>query len=145
MKSNLFKFSLSLLLISVASFSFAQTEADIKFEKKSQKFMKVDEGHQITLKYIFSYTGTIPLTIIPPKVDCSCTVVVLPENKIEPNTTDTITVRFDTKDKIGYQDKDITLQFISDAMDSRFIEKIITFKGMVKATKESIKDYKATH
>lgn len=145
MKSNLFKVSLSLLLFTVASFSFAQTEENIKFVKPKQTFKKVSEGHQITLNYIFSYNGSLPLTIVPPKVDCSCTVVILPEHKIEPNTTDTIVVKFDTKDKIGYQDRDIIIQFVSDAMDSRSIEKAITFKGMIKATKESKAVYKETH
>jgi hypothetical protein len=145
MKSNLFRVSLSLLLFTVASFSFAQTKADIKFEKLKQSFKKVEEGHQVTLNYIFTYSGTIPLTIIPPKVDCSCTEVRLPEHKIEPNSTDTILVKFDTKDKIGYQDRDVAIQFVSDAMDSKFIEKTITFRGMVKATKESKTKYKETH
>lgn len=145
MKSNLFKVSLSLLLLTVASFSFAQKEADIKFEKLKQTFKKIEEGHQVTLNYIFTYSGTLPLTILPPEVDCSCTSVILPKDKIEPNTTYTIVVKFDTKDKIGYQDRDIVIQFVSDAMDSRTIKKTITFKGMVKATKESKAKYKETH
>lgn len=145
MKSNLFKVSLSLLLLTVASFSFAQTAKDIQFKKSKQTFKKVEEGHQITLDYIFTYSGTFPLTVLPPEVDCSCTVVMLPDHKIKPNTSDTISVKFDTKDKIGYQDRDIVIQFVSDAMDSRAIEKTITFKGMVKATKASKTKYKETH
>lgn len=145
MKSNLFKVSLSLLLLTVASFSFAQTKTDINFEKSKQSFKKVEEGQQVTLNYIFTYSGTTPLTILPPKVDCSCTVVILPKHKIKPNSTDTIVVKFDTKDKIGYQDRDVVIQFVSDAMDSRTIEKTITFKGIVKATKESKVKYKESH
>ncbi len=134
-----------MLLLTVASFSFAQTAIDIQFKKSKQTFKKVEEGHQITLDYIFTYSGTFPLTALPPEVDCSCTVVMLPDHKIKSNTLDTISVKFDTKDKIGYQDRDIVIQFVSDAMDSRTIEKIITFKGMVKATKESKAKYKETH
>ncbi|MDF1673968.1 MAG: DUF1573 domain-containing protein [Vicingaceae bacterium] len=134
-----------MLLLTVASFSFSQKEADIKFEKLKQTFKKVEEGHQVTLNYIFTYSGTIPLTFLPPEVDCSCTSVILPKDKIEPNTTDTILVKFDTKDKIGYQDRDIEIQFVSDAMDSRTIKKTITLKGIVKATKESKAKYKETH
>ena len=135
MKSYLFKINLSLLLILVASFSFAQTSEDIKFEKTTQKFMRVNEGHQITLIYNFTYSGTLPLSIIPPVIDCSCTTVILPEGKIQPESTNTIKIRFDTNDKIGYQERDLTIQFVSDAMNSRSIDKKLIFKGVVKASK----------
>ena len=143
MKSYLFKINLSLLLLLVASFSFAQSSDDIKFEKTTQKFMKVDEGHQITLTYNFTYTGQVDLKITPPKVDCSCTEVVLPENYIKPNSTNSIKIKFNTADKIGWQERDVVLHFTSDLMDSRTIEKKLTFKGMVKASKATKAAYKA--
>ena len=143
MKSYLFKINLSLLLSLEASFSFAQNSDELSFKKLSQKFMKVDEGHQITLSYNFTYTGKSNLKITPPKVDCSCTEVVLPENDILPNSTNTIKIKFDTSDKIGWQERDVTLHFTSDAMDSQSIEKKITFKGMVKASKARKAAYKA--
>jgi hypothetical protein len=142
MKSNLFKNSLSLLLILVASFSFAQTSDEISFEKTTQKFIKVDEGHQLTFTYNFSYTGKNDLNIIPPKVDCSCTTVLLPEGNIKPNTTNAITIKFDTNDKIGYQEREVTIQFVSDAMDSKSIDKKLIFKGVIKASKATKKAYK---
>lgn len=104
--------------------------------------MRVDEGHQITLTYNFTYNGTIPLSIMPPKVDCSCTVVILPENKIEPNSTNAIIIKFDTKDKIGYQEREVLIQFTSDAMDSRSIDVTLIFKGVVKASKATKEAYK---
>lgn len=145
MKSFLFKINLSLLLILVASFSFAQTSDEIKFENKVQKFRRVDEGHQITLTYNFTYTGKFPLSIITPQVDCSCTQVILPEKKIQQNSSHFIKVKFDTKDKIGYQEREVLLQFVSDMMDSRSIDKKLIFKGVVKAsqaTKEVYKQHK---
>ena len=142
MKSYLFKINLSLLLISVASFSFAQTSDDIIFEKTTQKFMRVDEGHLVTLNYTFKYSGEPDLSITTPTVDCSCTTVILPEGKIKSNSTQSITIKFDTKDKIGYQERVVILQFVSDYMDSRLIEKKITFKGIVKASKATKKAYK---
>jgi hypothetical protein len=141
MKSLLFKIKLSLLLLLVASFSFAQTSDDIKFEKTTQKFMKVDEGHQITLNYNFTYTGETDLKIIPPKVDCTCTEVILPENVIKPNSLNIIQIKFNTTDKIGWQERDVILNFTSDLIDSRLIKKI-TFKGMVKASKTTKAAYK---
>jgi len=101
MKSKLFKIYLSLLLLLVASFSFGQTSEDIQFEKSTQKFARAAEGHQITLIYNFTYVGKTDLKIIPPKVDCSCTEVILPENNIQPNSSNTVKIKFDTSDKIG--------------------------------------------
>ena len=69
MKSYLFKISLSLLLILVASFSFCQVAEDIKFENQVKKFNRTDEGKLVELTYSFSYKGTVKLSIIPPKVD----------------------------------------------------------------------------
>jgi hypothetical protein len=139
MKRNLFKNSLSLLLILVASFSFAQKSDEISFEKSTQKFIKVDEGHQLTFTYNFTYTGKIDLSIVPTKVDCSCTTVLLSTEKIKPGSTNTITIKFDTNDKIGYQEREVSIQFISDAMDSRSIYKKLVFKGVVKASKATKK------
>lgn len=140
--SNFIKLSLSLLLIIVADFSFSQTTKDIVFENPTQKFKRVNEGHQLSFLYRFNYTGSLPLSIIPPKVDCSCTEVILPENNILPNSDHEIVVTFDTNDKIGYQERTVFIHFVSDAMDGRFIEKKITFKGTVKATKQTQEKYK---
>ena len=104
--------------------------------------MRVDEGHQITLTYNFTYSGTFPLSIIPPTVDCTCTEVVLPKDKIQPQSSNVIKIKFDTNGKIGFQERDVVIQFVSDAMDSRSIEKKIVFKGVVKASKATKESYK---
>lgn len=137
MKSYLFKLSLGLLLFGIAGYSFAQNAANISFEKEKMKFNKVDEGTPVQLTYSFTYDGEFPLTLLPPEVDCTCTEVVLPKGDIEKDQTYTLVVKFDTRGKIGYQEREIKLKFISDAMDSRFIEKVIVFKGVVKASKET--------
>ena len=143
MLNNFIKFSLSLLLFSVAGFSFSQTAEDIIFEKSTQKFMKVDEGHQITLTYNFTYKGTIPLQILPPKVDCDCTTVEIPEEDITSNKDYKIVVHFNTKDKIGFQERPINLSFLSTENKSLKIDKTIIFKGMIKASKETKTKYKS--
>ena len=142
MKSLLFKVSLSLLLLSVASFSFAQDAKVVQFDKKVQKFSKVDEGELIELVYHFRNNGKHALNIIPPKVDCSCTEVILPENKIGAGKNDSLIVKFDTKDKIGYQERSVNIQFVTDFMDSEAIEKKIVFKGVVKASESTKAAYK---
>jgi hypothetical protein len=142
LKNKFFKILLSLLLILVASFSFGQNSDLIKFEKTTQKFMRTDEGHQITLNYPFTYIGEIPLHILEPKVDCSCTEVVYNKETIKPNSTDTITIKFNTADKIGWQERDVIIQFISDIKDSKTLDQKLTFKGAVKASKATKAAYK---
>jgi uncharacterized protein DUF1573 len=143
MLCNFIKFSLSLLLLLVAGFSFSQTSDNIIFEKPTQKFMKVYEGHQITLTYNFTYNGKIPLQLISPKVDCDCTSVEIPEENITPNKPYKIIVHFDTKDKIGFQERPIHLTFLSKENNNLKINKTIIFKGTVKASKETKAKYKS--
>lgn len=131
-----------MLLLFVASFSFAQNADLITFEKRTQKFKKVDEGQLVELSYIFNYSGNETLSITPPDLDCSCTTVILPEGKISPNSTNSIKITFDTKDKIGYQERAIHLEFVSNTAENMLIKKKIVFKGVVKASEATKKAYK---
>ena len=142
MKSLLFKFSISLLLVSVASFSFSQRSEEITFLNRVQKFPKTNEGSILRFNYIFNYTGNISLSILPPEVDCSCTTVLLPKNNIQLNSIDTIKVSFDTNHKIGYQERNIIIKFITEKSGPPVIEKEIIFKGVVKASQATKKAYK---
>lgn len=145
MKSYLFNINLSLLLVLTAGFSFGQNANNIKFDKEVQKFDKVDEGIIIELTYSFTYTGSQVLSIIPPKIDCSCTQVILPEKSITPNSTNIVKIKFDTKNKIGYQEREVVLHFVSDGMDSVSIEKKLIFKGVVKASKTTKELYRKNY
>lgn len=139
MKSYLFKLSLNLLLILVAGFSFVQSKV-VKFEKNTLTFKKVEEGEKIILKYYFRNNGKHTLSIIPPIVDCSCTEVMLPENKIAGGAKDSIIIHFDTNDKIGFQERNVNLQFENKLIG--IINQKITFKGVVKASKATKETYK---
>ena len=144
MKSSLFKLSLSLLLFLTASFfCSAQSVKDIVFETTTQKFKKVAEGIPLTFTYNFKYLGNMPITITPPKVDCSCTEVILPKGKIESNKTYTIIIKFDTNDKIGWQERTVLIQFVSDINATQVLDVKLIFKGMIKASKATKEAYKA--
>lgn len=142
MLSNFIKFNISLLLISIAGFSFGQSTNDLVFDKSVQKFKKVDEGHQLSFTYLFTNTSKNTFTLTPPEVDCNCTEVIIPENNILPNSKDSIIVKFDTKDKIGYQERDVILKFISKEHPNSPVDLKITFKGVVKATQATKEKYK---
>lgn len=82
------------------------------------------------------------MSITPPKVDCSFTEVILPLNKIPSGTRDSIIIKFDSKDKIGWQERNVTIQFTTELIPEP-LEKKVTFKGMVKASKTTEATYKA--
>ena len=141
MKSYLFNLSLSLLLL-VASFSFAQNPNEIQFKRLTHKFKRIDEGKQLTFDYTFTYSGTTKLKITHQEVDCSCTEVILPQSNIESGTTYTVTIKFDTNHKIGYQERDVVLVFTPAEGNSQSIKKKLTFKGTVKASAATKSAYK---
>ncbi|MCO6500203.1 MAG: DUF1573 domain-containing protein [Vicingus serpentipes] len=140
MKSYLFNLSLSLLLL-VASFSFGQNPNDIHFERLVHKFKKVDEGKQLEFNYSFTYLGQEPLTLTVEKIDCSCTEVILHEEKIEAGKTYAIIIKFDTNNKIGYQEREVILNYNSPSNETT-IEKKLIFKGVVKASAATKAAYK---
>ncbi|MBA2583574.1 MAG: DUF1573 domain-containing protein [Bacteroidetes bacterium] len=107
--------------------SFSQTgEADFKFDKKVHKFEKVKEGEVIEFEYTFTNSGKVPLTITDIKVACNCTLVDFPEHPIEPANSAKISVKFDTQNKIGYQNR--KLEIHSNAIRSPHV---LHFKGIV--------------
>ena len=122
------------MLLTVSGFIFSQ-EAPLKFSEKAQKFGKVIEGEVIVLKYTFMNEGEEPVLINEAKVNCTCTVVDFPETPINPKKVGQITVTFNTESKIGYQERKIEL--ITNKGKAE-----ISFKGVVKATKETKTEYK---
>jgi uncharacterized protein (DUF58 family) len=119
-------FIFGLVLLSALS-CLAQTgKADFKFESEVYKFGKVKEGEVIEFTYAFTNTGTEPLIIQDIKVTCGCTVPDYPKAPVAPAQTGEIKVKFDTTNKIGYQDR--TLEIISNAKNS---SQKLRFKGTV--------------
>lgn len=113
------------LLFFTTGFSFAQ-ENRIDFDKRVLKFDKVDAGELVELVYHFTNKNTAPLVFNNYKVACSCTLAQLPKAPIPPGDTGSIVVTFDTKGKIGYQQRHIDIQ--TNLGPFR-----ITFKGVVKS------------
>jgi hypothetical protein len=99
---------LSLFFIINSALSYAQ-QAELKFTDKIHRSGKVIEGEQLQYKYHFTNIGDVPLVFVKYEVACLCTVVNLPEAPILPGENADILVKFDTKDKIGYQDRTVTI------------------------------------
>lgn len=120
---------LILLLLLTAAASYGQ--AIISFDDKTKKFDKTKAGEILYFEYTFSNSGNEPLLISEVKVTCGCTKPEFPNEPVKPAESGTIKVSFDTKGKIGYQDR--ILEVISNAKNSP--EKI-RFKGVVDNKKE---------
>ena len=109
------RFFLISLLILNSALSFSQ-QAEFKFNEKVQRIGKVAEGDLITTSFSFINKGDAPLVIQEYKVACTCTVVDFPDKPILPGSEGIINVSFDSKGKIGYQDRSISI--ISNAAKS---------------------------
>ncbi|MFI5204968.1 MAG: DUF1573 domain-containing protein [Flavobacteriales bacterium] len=83
----------------VAEFSFT--------DGTTRKFGKTPEGEILSFEYNFTNKGNAPLVITETKVACPCTKVDFPKEPILPAGKGVIKVTFDTKDKIGFQDRTI--------------------------------------
>ena len=118
------RIALCVLLALVSTVGYSQ--ANFKFEKKSLRFEKVKPGPVLEFDFSFSNAGNQPLLISEITVSCPCTTADHPKHPILPGESGTIHVTFDTKGKIGYQDR--TLTIFSNAKTNP--EKI-RFKGMV--------------
>lgn len=123
------KFSILLIFLMPAAFLSAQPE--IKFEDKTKKFEKTKPGEILSFVYSFINAGDQPLIISAVKVTCGCTKPEFPDQPVNPGEKGNIHVSFDTKGKIGYQDR--ILEVISNAKNSP--EKI-RFKGVVDKKEE---------
>lgn len=108
----------------------------MKFSEKVQKFGKVVEGEDVVLTYTFMNEGEEPIIINEAKVNCTCTKVDFPKTPINPKKVDQIKVTFQTKSKIGYQERKVELITNKGSVE-------ISFKGVVKATEETKDKYKS--
>lgn len=91
----------------------AISQAEFSITKKTINHGKAKEGVVLSFDYEITNTGTEPLIFADYKVACTCTKVTLPETPLLPGEKVKIHVTFDTKDKIGFQDR--TIEVTSNA------------------------------
>lgn len=109
------RFLLITLFILNSALSFSQ-QAEFKFKGKVHRFGKVIEGEKVSTLFTFTNVGDAPLIINDYEVACTCTLVEFPTKPILPGETGEIKVNFDSKGKMGYQDRKIKI--LSNAKDS---------------------------
>ena len=81
----------------------------MKFEKESHDFGKIKPGDLVSYDFKFTNQGKSPLIITDGYASCGCTKPTWPKTPIQPGQSGVIHVTFDSKGKMGLQDKLITL------------------------------------
>lgn len=137
-----FKVILTGLLCFTASLSFSQHSIEdpkvesVKWEKEVVKYKRVKEGTLVTITYTFTNTAEEPTHIMQVKSDCSCTKATFPTEPIEPDSTATIVVTFDTSNKFGYQERNVSVDLQHNT------NYILKFKGYIIGTKATKQEYR---
>ncbi len=81
----------------------------MKFEFDSHDFGKVKAGEKVTYDFKFTNTGKSPLIITEAHASCGCTVPEWPKEPIQPGQGGKIKVTFDSSNKSGLMDKQVTV------------------------------------
>ena len=84
------------------------------FDESVFNFGSVTEGEIITHTYSFKNTGSEPLIVSDARGTCGCTVPSKPTAPIAPGETGEITVRFDTRNKVGERQQKVTITANTD-------------------------------
>lgn len=101
-----------LLLIGlVINSGWALSQPEFDFSKRVIKLPKTAEGQVVEFSFEFTNSGNEPLLISEVKVQCSCTKVDFPNKPVLPGEKGKLKVSFDTKGKIGYQDRTLEIHY----------------------------------
>lgn len=79
------------------------------FDKDVHEFGRVYEGEKVTYAFRFQNTGTGDLIIRSASGSCGCTVPEYPKEPIKPGQEGYIRVSFDSRGRIGHNEKQVTL------------------------------------
>ncbi|MBK7855954.1 MAG: DUF1573 domain-containing protein [Bacteroidetes bacterium] len=105
-----------------------ETKPEIKFEEYEYNFGTVTEDTVIIHEYVFSNTTRTPLIVTDTHGTCHCIVTEFSEVPLAKNQKGKIKVSFDTKGRVGKQEKTVTVN--STAKTGQVI---LYLKGEVKA------------
>lgn len=83
--------------------------AKMSFQETVFEFGEVREGETVEHEFHFTNTGKVPLVINNAQSTCGCTVPEWPKVPIEPGQKGSIKVNFDTENRLGFQEKPITI------------------------------------
>ena len=107
---------------SAEGFDSSIKTALVKFNKTEHDFGYVIKGEVVTYSFKITNTGNADLLISEVNTTCGCTVSKYPVDPIKPGETKKIKAIFDSEDRIGFQNKRITV--LTNATPARYILKI---------------------
>lgn len=124
-------FFFSFLILALASFAQEDKVFDepangpkIVFQESSFDFGDITQGDVVEHVFTFENTGNQPLILSNVQTTCGCTAPSWPREPIAPGDTGEIKVKFNSRGKVGMQNKIITV--ISNAVNQRERIKIVT-------------------
>lgn len=94
----------------------------IEFNKTEHDFGKVIQGEIVTYSFRFTNVGNADLILTSVNTSCGCTASEYPVDAIKPGETKNIKAIFDSGNRIGFQNKRITV--LTNATPARHILKI---------------------
>lgn len=81
----------------------------ISFKKTDHDFGRIIQGEVVSYSFKFTNTGDTDLLIAKVSTSCGCTVSEYPVDPIKPGETKVVEAKFDSKNRIGFQNKRITV------------------------------------
>ena len=103
----------------------------IAMENMTWDFDTIDQGLVVEHDFYFENTGKADLVIADVHTSCGCTVTEYDKKAIKPGKQSKLSLKFDSKDRYGKQDKSITIY-----ANTYPNKTVINFTGFVK-TKEN--------
>lgn len=94
-----------------------QSGAEISFTETLHDFGDITQGDKVTHVFAFENTGTEPLVLNNVLTTCGCTAPSWPRDPIAPGQSGEITVTFNSRGKMGMQNKIITV--VSNAVNNQ--------------------------
>lgn len=107
-------FLMSAVLFAQEAVQAPTSKANIEFEESSKDFGDIFQGDKVTHVFKFKNTGTEPLVLSNVITSCGCTATEWPREPIAPGATGEINATFNSKGKMGKQNKIITV--VSNSM-----------------------------
>ena len=102
----------------------------MSFKSENLNFGEIEEGKKVKLIYRFVNVGTAPLIIYDVKPGCGCTSATWTKTPIRPKQSDSLSVVFDSRHRVGIQTKYFVI-----FNNSENKAKILSFGGIVNKNK----------
>lgn len=96
----------------------------IQFTESVHEFGDITQGDKVAYTFEFTNTGDAPIVISNVQTTCGCTASSWPREPVLPGESSKIDVTFNSANKIGHQNKVITI--ISNATNNPERVKIVT-------------------